>query len=72
MAWGPEERRRLYGTMRRTFFVLGLVASASLFASLAVLTLVADSPLVARWFLASAFVAGVCFGCALLAYRAER
>ncbi len=62
----------LAATMTRTFLWLGIAASVSLLLALAVMTLVVDAPQIARWFLASAIVAGVSFLAAVITSRWEQ
>ena len=55
--------------MRRTFVAIGIVATTSLALALMVMTLLVDAPLVARWFLVSAVLAGASFLAAIVLSR---
>jgi HD-like signal output (HDOD) protein len=63
---------RHMGTVRRACMRLGLAATASLLLSLVVMMLLVETPQIARWFLASAALAGLSYGAALLAAHFEQ
>jgi hypothetical protein len=58
---------RTMNAVRRACMRLGYAATASFLLSLAVLLLVDAAPAVAKWFLASAVLAGLSYATALLA-----
>lgn len=58
---------RFMNAVRRACMRLGNVATASFLLSLAVLLLVDAAPAVAKWFLASAALAGLSYATAILA-----
>lgn len=63
MPWAPVRR----GCMR-----LGGAATLSLLGSLVVMSCIAETPQVGAWFLASAALAGLAYGTAILAACCER
>ncbi len=58
--------------VRRSCTWLGVAALVSLVLSTLVMTFLADAPQVATWFLASAVLAGLAYGTAILAAYLER
>lgn len=69
MGDGGEERGGLFDAITRTFVALGVLAVISLLLALLVMTTIVDSPPIARWFLVSATLTGVCFLGAIAASR---
>ncbi|HVN85146.1 MAG TPA: hypothetical protein VMW17_09900 [Candidatus Binatia bacterium] len=59
------------GPIGRSCMRLGIAATVSLFLSLVVLLFLFDTPAVGRWFLASAALAALGFGAAMIAARFE-
>ena len=63
---------RAMGTVRRACLRLGTAATGSLVLSLVVLTFLVETPPIAKWFLASAALAGLSYAAALVAAHFEQ